>query len=433
MQLYRLVVCFVVGICVRGIGTVSGMEPLYIHPKTLPETEIHAYDQECIKCMALSAARNGEFLRVVRYLCDVKFDKCVNPQQKLAAIRDEVGNSIVHLAVIHEWPELLGMLTRVAYWDGDDTRKLDLNGCADLYKAVITGDVAAVDKLLGRHKVDPNGLVNGEGRTPASCRGIIQEKFPQWCQKFGLQEETPLGLAVQNGNGVIVHLLTQHGARVKVFNSRGATPLHYAAAQEHASNLLDVLLGCDDADVNVPDHKHMTPLHWAAWHGRINSVAKLLDYEADVTCQDVSGCTALDYARQREHLLIVALLEKHQHISQSTSATHSSAGAFQEPPAQQKGASLAPLEQLPKKIVEMRRDGNSDVENVRDRLAAMQVHTHVVKKVPDTQRRKPIVRTSGSQTAAATRLASGKSATASLSPVALCESWGKARTPPQWR
>jgi len=45
----------------------------------------------------------------------------------------------------------------------------------------------------------------------------------------------------------------------------------------------------------------MTPLHWAAFHGRVSHVELLIERGTDVGLQDIDGKTALHWAAQVEY------------------------------------------------------------------------------------------------------------------------------------
>jgi ankyrin repeat protein len=61
-------------------------------------------------------------------------------------------------------------------------------------------------------------------------------------------------------------------------------------------------------DVNFQDSKGETPLHWAAEHGRVNVVTLLLDSGAFVDICDEAGSTPLHKSSRNGHANVVALL-----------------------------------------------------------------------------------------------------------------------------
>ena len=87
--------------------------------------------------------------------------------------------------------------------------------------------------------------------------------------------------------------------------SHGALPLH---------RLPLLLLGAflirpTHAHARPQSHGH-TPLRLAAYLGKLDVVRLLLDGGADATAKDTFGKTPLDWAREKKHASVVALLEE---------------------------------------------------------------------------------------------------------------------------
>jgi hypothetical protein len=76
---------------------------------------------------------------------------------------------------------------------------------------------------------------------------------------------------------------------------RGATPLHYAAANNRKPTA--ELLLSQGADVNAKDHDGKTPLHWAAEAGAKSVARQLLEHKADINAKDKDGKTPGQLAR----------------------------------------------------------------------------------------------------------------------------------------
>ena len=88
-----------------------------------------------------------------------------------------------------------------------------------------------------------------------------------------------------------------------------------AASFEQAASLgqlclIEAMLA-DGVDVNEPDAKGRTLLHWAASNGHIDAVQLLLRCGADVTQKDTNGRTPGDSAKERGHASIARMLEAH--------------------------------------------------------------------------------------------------------------------------
>jgi ankyrin repeat protein len=63
------------------------------------------------------------------------------------------------------------------------------------------------------------------------------------------------------------------------------------------------------ADVTVSDKTGKTPLMYASWAGRTDTVKLLLSYGADPDASDENGNNASDYASREGHNDVLNLLE----------------------------------------------------------------------------------------------------------------------------
>ena len=91
------------------------------------------------------------------------------------------------------------------------------------------------------------------------------------------------------------------------------TPLHFAAV--HGRKEVAALLIAEGADVNTKDRWGKTPLHYAASKGQ-KEVATLLitegaDVNAKTTIQNGYGATPIEWAIEEGHTETVDLLRKH--------------------------------------------------------------------------------------------------------------------------
>lgn len=95
-------------------------------------------------------------------------------------------------------------------------------------------------------------------------------------------QDTALLRAGHRGDDAAIRTLLNQGANAEARCTKGATPLHYAAAGGHmqAVRALAQQLGGTQEAVDVQDHEGSTPLHHAAREGQVTSLMALLAYGA---------------------------------------------------------------------------------------------------------------------------------------------------------
>ena len=112
--------------------------------------------------------------------------------------------------------------------------------------------------------------------------------------------------AAYNGHRDAVQLLLQHGAKPKMRDQHGATPLHWAAYLGHKAVVKQLIDG--GADHNRTNIWGKTPLHQAVEGGKKDVVKLLVDAGADQNIADEEGKTPLMLALERDELNIVKVL-----------------------------------------------------------------------------------------------------------------------------
>ena len=112
----------------------------------------------------------------------------------------------------------------------------------------------------------------------------------------------PLFVAARSGREGAVRLLLAHGADPNKMNSKGNTPLWFAAQSpaEPASHRMAVmkLLLEAGADIHGRCEDGSTALHFAAWRGPLEVVEFLLSHDARSWMADDREQTPVDYARR---------------------------------------------------------------------------------------------------------------------------------------
>lgn len=81
------------------------------------------------------------------------------------------------------------------------------------------------------------------------CIRIAQNLFLQ-IDEPNAYGNTALHIACYNGQDVVVNELIDYGANVNQPNNKGFTPLHFAAASTHGASCLELLVN-NGVDVNV--------------------------------------------------------------------------------------------------------------------------------------------------------------------------------------
>lgn len=186
----------------------------------------------------------------------------------------------------------------------------DHDGNTPLHVAVLCDDVAAAEVLLGcgADVNAPSGdhplTEESPQLTPLhmaaySCRGDVPSALIDLLLRHGANPNarswtggTPLREAISRVNRGTVKALLKHGA-----DHRGA--LSWASCRDRG--LVEILLH-HGADLNAADAAGLTPLCWAAFHGKHSIIEGLLESGADLNATIASGMSAVLAAVQGGHL-----------------------------------------------------------------------------------------------------------------------------------
>ncbi len=135
----------------------------------------------------------------------------------------------------------------------------------------------------------------------------------RWLIKHGADIETstnegatPLHFATANNKHAAVRVLLENGANPDVLSEYSEAPLHIAAKNNYLETA--EILARYGANVNITDRFGATPLHYAAAYGYFEMVDMLLYYEAATYIKDKEGTTPLMAAIWAGHADIADLL-----------------------------------------------------------------------------------------------------------------------------
>jgi len=120
---------------------------------------------------------------------------------------------------------------------------------------------------------------------------------------------TPLHYAAFDARADLIKTLVTHGAVIDATDNDGVTPLH-AAASSGGADAIEALL-VNGASIDAVDRKGNTPLHHAAGIGNPEAVETLLKHHAALEVQSRTGLTALNTAARNGHADVVQILIEH--------------------------------------------------------------------------------------------------------------------------
>ncbi|MDQ7826899.1 MAG: ankyrin repeat domain-containing protein [Candidatus Eremiobacteraeota bacterium] len=312
----------------RSRKTMNGCTALHYgvlsaHPEILPMLadfiDVNAQDKEGRTALHMACSMGS--IETVRQLLKLKARH---------DIKDGEGAEALYLAVQGSNKEIVRLLIEQG-GDVCGTRDGDMT---PLHCAVCSKDPREAKELeTGDHLVFPPNYKSGSNLDIAGM--LIEHGAP--VDATTVFHETPLYLAVDEGNLPMVKLLVEHGASLEIGDKNGETPLFIAIADdifpvvkyliesgasletatdegktlmhiaaETAPKYVELLIK-KKAEINVKDKSGKTALHYAAQHD-LNTVKTLIAHGADPRDADYDGRTPLDLAAQSKDRTIAAYL-----------------------------------------------------------------------------------------------------------------------------
>ena len=120
---------------------------------------------------------------------------------------------------------------------------------------------------------------------------------------------TLLHYAAQFDHDRLIKQLIERNFDLDKRDDGGGSAYHIAAICGSTSSL-QTLLEADPHHVDDVNKLKQTPLMFAVWRDKVKSVEVLLRFKANLSLVDVDGETALDFARQLNHVECIKLLEE---------------------------------------------------------------------------------------------------------------------------
>lgn len=202
--------------------------------------------------------------------------------------------------------------------DGDKATKTveNLKTHEKISKAISYGDVKLACFYLNinyEDYTDTNSNANTALCHPLcecqSCRRKTSGKSSYNVNFADSNGFTALHFAARCGLDELCSILILNNANVNCANKKGQTPLHLAASNNKTA-VMQILLN-SGADINAMDYAGNTPLHLASHLGNIGAAKILISFNPNFHIYNGSEKTALDVAKDKVHLTIIDLIEKH--------------------------------------------------------------------------------------------------------------------------
>jgi ankyrin repeat protein len=182
---------------------------------------------------------------------------------------DEQGTNPVHIAATRNYPDVIKFCVSI----GGDTDILDGNGSSPLHLASEKGHLEAVECLLN-HSTFGKYQLNKQGKTSFT-------------------------IAAENNHAHLYDILQLGDVMLR------------AARVDDSRGIRTCLTDGGNVNVNRKDQYGWTPLHRAAFKGRVESVKVLISGGAEIDALDYDGVTPLHCCVEAGHVQVALLLIAH--------------------------------------------------------------------------------------------------------------------------
>uniref|UniRef100_A0A8C3QDY9 Uncharacterized protein n=1 Tax=Geospiza parvula TaxID=87175 RepID=A0A8C3QDY9_GEOPR len=254
--------------------------------------------QLLLKHSADANARDKHWQTPLHVAAANRATKCVEallPLLSTVNVADRTGRTALHHAVHSGHLEMVNLLLN----KGASPSTCDKKDRQPLHWAAFLGHLEVL-KLLVARGADVM-CKDRKGYTllhTAAASGQIE--VVRHLLRLGIDEPNSVG-------NTALHILVNVGANVNQPNEKGFTPLHFGAVSTNGALCLEILVN-NGADVNFQSKEGKSPLHMAAIHGRFTRSQILIQNGSEIDCADKYGNTPLHVAARYGHELLISTL-----------------------------------------------------------------------------------------------------------------------------
>jgi ankyrin repeat protein len=193
------------------------------------------------------------------------------------------------------------------------------------YKAIMRGDVTAVQSCLREHPDEINGLIGyatpldlAAEKNDTNMIAFLLDQGAEIEDKQGYRNLcTALHCAASHGNIDAIAFLLSHGAYVNSIDRDNETPLHYAATNDHAEAVTYLIAHGANINAHSTDYDR-TPLEEAVRYERLQAARVLLEHGAEADFDkliasiksDMAGAPLASQADRDKWLKTIAMLQE---------------------------------------------------------------------------------------------------------------------------